>query len=77
MKKSSKRRTFTNKGSYRCNAKGPSRGDAKHSHERELLQANHMLQRDEVLAVLEHFIRENDVLVKADPKFTEFLLKLQ
>lgn len=43
----------------------------------KLLRGYHLLQRDGIVAILEHFIRENDVLVQADPRLTEYLLKLR
>lgn len=43
----------------------------------KLLQGYHILQRDGIVAILEHFIRENDFVVQADAKLTEYLHKLR
>lgn len=43
----------------------------------KLFRGYHLLQRDGIVAILEYFIRENDVLVQADPRLTEYLLKLR
>lgn len=43
----------------------------------KLLQGYHMLQRDGIVAVLEYFFGENDILVQADHALSKYLLKLQ